>query len=213
VSHIIIKICQQLILFYSLFKEDPSYKQEAAVVLGFETHGGEDVPIYSSGPMSFLFAGTVEQSYIAHAMAYSACIGVYDTDDCRINRGPYEVVVATATTSTTASTTISIIIASNSTTTETTTATITQTDAITTVSSTTSQTVPNPFPSSSTSTTSTLPQSDPTNQNLGAIIGGSVGGVAGILFIGFILYFFVIKKKKDRVAPIHKEEEKAEATV
>lgn len=42
-----------------------------------ETHGGEDVPIYANGPMSFLFEGTVEQSYIPHAMAYAACIGPY----------------------------------------------------------------------------------------------------------------------------------------
>ena len=41
--------------------------------------------------MSFLFTGTVEQSYVAHAMAYSACIGPYDNDDCRHNRGPYEI--------------------------------------------------------------------------------------------------------------------------
>lgn len=40
----------------------------------FETHGGEDVAIYASGPMSFLFSRTVEQNFIAHAMAYSACI-------------------------------------------------------------------------------------------------------------------------------------------
>jgi hypothetical protein len=98
VSEIIVKIWQKLILFYSSFKEDPSYKQEAAVVLGSETHGGEDVPIYSSGPMSFLFTGTVEQSYVAHAMAYSACIGAYDTNECRNNRGPYEVDDTTTTT-------------------------------------------------------------------------------------------------------------------
>ena len=70
--------------------ETPNYKQESAVVLSYETHGGEDVPIYSSGPMSFLFTGTVEQSYIAHAIAYSACIGAYNTNDCRNNRGFYE---------------------------------------------------------------------------------------------------------------------------
>jgi hypothetical protein len=69
--------------------EKPDYIQESAVLLSSETHGGEDVPIYSSGPMSFLFTGTVEQSYVAHAMAYSACIGAYDTDECRKNRGTY----------------------------------------------------------------------------------------------------------------------------
>ena len=37
-----------------------------------ETHGGEDVAIFARGPMSFLFDGTFEQSYVAHVMAYSA---------------------------------------------------------------------------------------------------------------------------------------------
>ncbi|CAL4060358.1 unnamed protein product [Meganyctiphanes norvegica] len=38
-------------------------------------HGGEDVSIYASGPMSHLFHSLHEQNYIAHAMAYAACIG------------------------------------------------------------------------------------------------------------------------------------------
>jgi len=40
-----------------------------------ETHGGEDVAIYANGPMSHLFQGVQEQSYIAHAMAYASCVG------------------------------------------------------------------------------------------------------------------------------------------
>ena len=57
-----------------------------------ETHGGEDVPIYANGPMSFLFTGTVEQNYIPHAMAYAACIGLnYNDDNCARERGSREV--------------------------------------------------------------------------------------------------------------------------
>lgn len=42
------------------------------------THGGEDVPVYASGPLATsLFTATIDQSYIPHAMAYSACIGPY----------------------------------------------------------------------------------------------------------------------------------------
>jgi hypothetical protein len=54
-----------------------------------ETHGAEDVAIYAQGPMSYLFEGTVEQSYIPHAMAYAACIGpIYGNSEyCRRNRG------------------------------------------------------------------------------------------------------------------------------
>lgn len=48
------------------------YLQESAVHLKSESHGGEDVAIYSRGPMSYLLDGTVEQNYITHAMAYSA---------------------------------------------------------------------------------------------------------------------------------------------
>ncbi|XP_054283874.1 alkaline phosphatase-like [Macrosteles quadrilineatus] len=40
------------------------------------THGGEDVPVYAQGPQAtMLFTGTVDQSFIPHAVAYSACLG------------------------------------------------------------------------------------------------------------------------------------------
>ncbi len=54
-----------------------------------ETHGGEDVAIYARGPMGHLFEGTVEQSYIPHAMAYAACIGpIYGNNEgCLKERG------------------------------------------------------------------------------------------------------------------------------
>lgn len=51
------------------------YTQLAAVPKNAETHGGDDVAIYASGPMSHLFHSLHEQNYIAHAMAYAACIG------------------------------------------------------------------------------------------------------------------------------------------
>lgn len=40
--------------------------------------------------LGFLFDGTVEQNYIAHVMAYSACIGPYNATnypDCQRKRG------------------------------------------------------------------------------------------------------------------------------
>ncbi|KAJ8320704.1 hypothetical protein KUTeg_002291, partial [Tegillarca granosa] len=52
------------------------YRQASAVPLAYETHGGNDVPIYAIGPMSHLFYGTQEQNYIAHVMAYAACVGI-----------------------------------------------------------------------------------------------------------------------------------------
>jgi len=51
------------------------FKQPVNVPLDQETHGGEDVAIYASGPMSHLFHGVVEQNYVAHAMAYASCVG------------------------------------------------------------------------------------------------------------------------------------------
>ncbi|KFU84244.1 Intestinal-type alkaline phosphatase, partial [Chaetura pelagica] len=53
------------------------YKQQAAVPLDSETHGGEDVAILAKGPMAHLFHGVQEQTYVAHAMAYAACLEPY----------------------------------------------------------------------------------------------------------------------------------------
>ncbi|XP_064241592.1 intestinal-type alkaline phosphatase-like [Passer domesticus] len=57
------------------------YLPQAAVPLLSETHGGEDVAILAKGPMAHLFHGVQEQTYVAHAMAYAACIEPYT--DCR----------------------------------------------------------------------------------------------------------------------------------
>lgn len=46
----------------------------SSLLYRYETHGGEDVPVYAIGPGSHLFSGTVEQTYIAHAIAHAACI-------------------------------------------------------------------------------------------------------------------------------------------
>lgn len=51
------------------------YRQQAAVPRKSVTHSGEDVAVYATGPMSHLFDGVFDQQYIAHAMAYAACIG------------------------------------------------------------------------------------------------------------------------------------------
>ncbi|XP_066462738.1 intestinal-type alkaline phosphatase-like [Eleutherodactylus coqui] len=57
--------------------EDKNYVSQAAVPLDSETHGGEDVTIFAKGPMAHLFHGVQEQSYIAHVMAYAACLPPY----------------------------------------------------------------------------------------------------------------------------------------
>ena len=54
-----------------------TFRQSGVVPLSSETHAGEDVPIYATGPMSHLFVGTHEQNYIAHVLAYASCVGPY----------------------------------------------------------------------------------------------------------------------------------------
>ncbi|KAG9329439.1 hypothetical protein JZ751_004769 [Albula glossodonta] len=72
---------------------DEEYMQQAAVPLDSETHGGEDVAIYAKGPMAHLFHGVQEQSYIAHVMAYAACLEPYT--DCLLPPAPPTSVSAT----------------------------------------------------------------------------------------------------------------------
>ncbi|XP_012683429.2 alkaline phosphatase, tissue-nonspecific isozyme [Clupea harengus] len=52
-----------------------NYQAQSAVPLRFETHGGEDVAVFSKGPMAHLLHGVQEQNYIPHVMAYAACVG------------------------------------------------------------------------------------------------------------------------------------------
>ena len=55
--------------------ESVSYMQQAGIPLGSETHGGEDVAIYASGPMAHLFGGTVDEQYIYHVMSAASGLG------------------------------------------------------------------------------------------------------------------------------------------
>lgn len=53
------------------------FRYPATVPMQFdaETHGGDDVAVYTSGPWSHLFTGTFEQNAIPEMLAYAACIG------------------------------------------------------------------------------------------------------------------------------------------
>ncbi|XP_031715433.1 alkaline phosphatase-like [Anarrhichthys ocellatus] len=57
------------------------YLQQAPVPLDSETHSIEDVAIFAKGPMSHLFHGVQEQNYIAHVIAYAACLEPYENCD------------------------------------------------------------------------------------------------------------------------------------
>ncbi len=51
--------------------EDVDFIQQATVPFASETHAGEDVALYASGPGANLFSGTIEQHEIFHVMAQS----------------------------------------------------------------------------------------------------------------------------------------------
>jgi alkaline phosphatase len=48
--------------------EDPNYMQEALIPAKAETHGGDDVGIWASGPGSDAFRGTLEENVIYHVI-------------------------------------------------------------------------------------------------------------------------------------------------
>lgn len=50
----------------------PGYHQEALLPLASETHAGEDVGLYATGPGAHLVSGTHEQSIVFHIMEYAA---------------------------------------------------------------------------------------------------------------------------------------------
>ncbi|MBG1231235.1 alkaline phosphatase [Aestuariivirga litoralis] len=55
--------------------EKVDFIQQAGVPMASETHGGEDVAIYASGPQAYLFGGTVDENYIYHVMAKASGLG------------------------------------------------------------------------------------------------------------------------------------------
>lgn len=56
---------------------DVEYLQQTAVPLSSETHGGEDVAVFARGPQAHLVHGVQEQSFVAHVMAFAACLEPY----------------------------------------------------------------------------------------------------------------------------------------
>lgn len=42
-----------------------------------ETHGGEDVAVFARGPQAHLVHGVQEQNFVAHVMAFAACLEPY----------------------------------------------------------------------------------------------------------------------------------------
>ena len=55
--------------------DDKDYTFPATAPLYSETHGGDDVIVFAKGPWAHLFAGTYEQNFIPHVMAFASCVG------------------------------------------------------------------------------------------------------------------------------------------
>ena len=76
-------LCEQRLSATLIFlEEDREYP--ALIHQKSAAHAGEDVAIYARGPMSHLFTGVHEQTFIAHGMAYASCIG-WDKSHCKSN--------------------------------------------------------------------------------------------------------------------------------
>ncbi|XP_077552600.1 alkaline phosphatase, tissue-nonspecific isozyme-like [Haemaphysalis longicornis] len=60
----------------------PDYVQQSAFPLTKETHGGEDVAVYATGPWAHLYSGVHDETYIPHVMAYAACVGRFAGTKC-----------------------------------------------------------------------------------------------------------------------------------
>ncbi len=50
------------------------FVQQSALPLGSETHGGDDVAIFATGPFAHLFTGVVDENFIFHAIAHASQI-------------------------------------------------------------------------------------------------------------------------------------------
>ncbi|KAL1138127.1 hypothetical protein AAG570_009819 [Ranatra chinensis] len=61
------------------FAEDIKYHFPSGLPTAIETHGGEDVSVYSKGPWAHLLTGVMEQSFIPVAMMYASCLGPHTT--------------------------------------------------------------------------------------------------------------------------------------
>ncbi|XP_054729005.1 alkaline phosphatase [Anastrepha obliqua] len=54
--------------------KNKDYQFPSMVPLESETHGGDDVGVFASGPFAHLFTGNYEQNFLPHAIAYAACL-------------------------------------------------------------------------------------------------------------------------------------------
>nr|XP_027195656.1 alkaline phosphatase-like [Dermatophagoides pteronyssinus] len=62
---------------------DRDFIQQSAIPKRWETHGGEDVPLYVTGPRSEIFAGIMDQTFIPYGISYATCMGPMEPLFCK----------------------------------------------------------------------------------------------------------------------------------
>ncbi|OWR53113.1 alkaline phosphatase [Danaus plexippus plexippus] len=62
------------------------YSYPSLVPLDSETHGGEDVAVFASGPWQHLFTSSYEQSAIPHFMSFAMCLNDIKHEQCKRHR-------------------------------------------------------------------------------------------------------------------------------
>ncbi|KAL6259664.1 hypothetical protein P5V15_009580 [Pogonomyrmex californicus] len=68
-------VMKEVDLTETLLVVTADHSHTAGVPRAWATHGGEDVPVFAIGPLAgALFSGSIDQSYIPHAIAYAACL-------------------------------------------------------------------------------------------------------------------------------------------
>lgn len=55
--------------------KNEAFRFPSTVPFFYETHGGDDVGVFASGPWAHLFTGNYEQHLIPHAIGYATCLG------------------------------------------------------------------------------------------------------------------------------------------
>ncbi|XP_053609337.1 membrane-bound alkaline phosphatase-like isoform X2 [Plodia interpunctella] len=74
-------------LHQQFMSRDVDYSYPSLVPLDSETHGGEDVAVFASGPWQHLFTSSYEQNAIPHLIAYAMCLTDNKHENCHRKGG------------------------------------------------------------------------------------------------------------------------------
>ena len=64
----------------STYLNDKETQLQALIPIGWATHGGDDVAVYASGPFSYLFHKTIDNTFVAQSMKYAMCAPPFDKE-------------------------------------------------------------------------------------------------------------------------------------